>query len=180
MTPAPRRAAVVFSLILALATVLEAMTVRVTPVIADDVVMATFAAPAVFSPEVRDAVRSGLPVTFTFIAELRRTSVLWFDPTLASTEVASTVKFDTLTNTYQVSKRRGEQVLWAEQTIKEEDMRQWVTGFERVPLSAATALSEQGEYYIRVRVRDSLPRGLSLWPFGRGEVTGRAEVAPGR
>jgi hypothetical protein len=180
MARAPQRAAVVLALVVGCLTVVEAMTVRVTPVLADDTVMATFAAPAVFSPEVREAVQSGLPVTFTFVAELRRTSVMWFDPTLASTEVSSTVKFDTLTSTYQVSKRRGEQVLWAEQTPKEDDMRLWVTGFERVPLGATAAMSEQGEYYIRVRVRDSLPRGLSLWPFGRGEVSGRAEVAPGR
>ena len=87
--------------------VLSANNLRITPVVADDKVMATFAAPSVYTSEVREAVHSGMPVSLTFTAELRRASTLWFDQTLASADVASSVKFDTLTTTYQVSKLRA-------------------------------------------------------------------------
>lgn len=154
--------------------------VRVTPVLADDTVFATFAAPAVFSADVREAIQSGLPVTMTFSAELRRASTLWFDKTMAKAEVASTVRFDTLAGTWQVSKLRGGTVHWSQQTQKEGEMRQWATEFERVPLESASVLTERGDYYIRVRARDGLPRGFSLWPFGRDAISGRAEVTAGR
>lgn len=160
--------------------VAAADSIRITPVVADDKVMATFAVPSVFTSEVREAVQSGMPVTLTFTAELRRTATLWFDQTLASADVASAVKFDTLTSTYQVSKLRAGAVHWSQQTQKEEEMRLWMTEFERITLQDLRALSANGEYYIRVRARDSLPRGFSLWPFGRPEVSGRAELPAGR
>jgi hypothetical protein len=161
-------------------TVVAASSVRVTPVLADDKVMATFAAPSVFSSSVREAVQSGMGVTFTFTAELKRSSTLWFDRTLGSVDVASTVKFDTLTGAYHVSKLRGGAVHWSKQTQKEDEMRLWMTEFERVPLEDVAALNGHGEYYITVRARDNLPRGFSLWPFGRAQVSGRAELSPGR
>ncbi|MBK9241020.1 MAG: DUF4390 domain-containing protein [Acidobacteria bacterium] len=162
------------------ATVLAAADMRITPVVAEDRVYANFAASAAFSEPVREAVQSGLPVTLTYIAELRRSSTLWFDDTVAAATVASTVKFDTLTGAYQVSKLRETTVQWAEQTQDEAEMRLWVTEFERVLLSDTSRLKTSGEYYVRVRARDSLPRGFSLWPFGRGEMSGRVELPVNR
>jgi hypothetical protein len=174
------RAGWIIGAVLAAAVVVSASSLRITPVVADDKVMATFAAPSVFTAEVREAVQSGMPVMLTFTAELRRTSALWFDQTLASAAVASTVKFDTLTGTYQVSKLRAGAVHWSQQTQKEEEMRLWMTEFERITLDDLRVLSTNGEYYIRVRARDNLPRGFSLWPFGRPEVSGRAELPAAR
>jgi len=159
---------------------LAASAVRITPVLADDKVMATFAASSVFSSDVREAVQSGLSVTFTFTAELRRTTTLWFDKTIASTEVSSTVKFDMLTGIYQVSKLRGDTVHWSHQTQKEDEMRLWMTEFERVTLDDVKVLESGSEYYIRVRARDNLPRGFSLWLFGHDAVSGRVELTAGR
>ncbi len=170
----------VLAAVMVATVVVSANNLRITPVVADDKVMATFAAPSVFTSEVREAVQSGMPVTLTFTAELRRTATLWFDQTLASADVASSVKFDTLTSTYQVSKLRGGAVHWSQQTQKQDEMRLWMTEFDRITLQDLRALSANGEYYIRVRARDSLPRGFSLWPFGRPEVSGRAELPAGR
>jgi hypothetical protein len=75
-----------------------------------------------------------------------------------------------------VSKLREGSVQWAQQTQKEDEMRLWVTEFERVPLTVASRLEASGEYYVRVRARDSLPRGFSLWPWGRTEMSGRVEL----
>ncbi len=163
------------------ATVLAAQgAVRITPVLADDQVFATFAVPTVFSPDVHEAVQSGIVVTLTYSVELRRSSTLWFDRTVGGAEVASTVRFDPLTGAYQVSKLRAGTVHWSQQTQKEDEMRQWATEFERVPLESTAAMAERGDYYIRVRARDGLPRGFSLWPFGRDSITVRVEVPAGR
>jgi len=170
----------VCALVLAGTAALLAADVRITPVVAEDRVYANFAATAVFSDDVRAAVQSGLPVTLTYIAEVRRESTLWFDQTVAATTVASSVKFDMLTGAYQVSKLRDGTVHWAQHTQKEEEMRLWVTEFERVPLTDASRLAADGEYYVRVRARDSLPRGFSLWPWGRSEMSGRVELPVNR
>ena len=165
------------ALVLAAATVAAAGSdVRITPVVADDRVYANFAAPSVFSDGVRTAIQSGLPMTFTYVAEVRRTSALWFDKTVASAALASTVKFDTLTGAYQVSKSREGTVHWSQQTQVEEEMRLWVTEFERVLLTETSRLEGGSDYYVRVRARDSLPRGFSLWPWGRDEASGRVEL----
>lgn len=158
------------------AAVLMAADLRITPVVAEDRVYANFAASGAFSDGVRTAIKSGLPVTLTYVAEVRRASALWFDQTVAATTVASSVKFDMLTGAYQVSKLREGSVHWAQQTQKEDEMRLWVTEFERVPLTDASRLAASGEYYVRVRARDSLPRGFSLWPWGRTEMSGRVEL----
>jgi hypothetical protein len=162
------------------AATLSASTVRITPVFADDQVLATFAVPTVFTPGVREAVQSGIGVTLTFSAEIRKSSTLWFDKTVASADVASTVKFDMLTGAYHVSKLRGGAVQWSQQTQREEEMRLWMTEFERVLLGKFDAIAAPAEYYIRVRARDNLPRGFSLWPFGRDGVSGRVELPKGR
>ena len=156
--------------------VLMAADLRITPVVAEDRVYANFAAAAAFSGDVRTAVQSGLPVTLTYVAEIRRSSAFWFDQTVAATTVASSVKFDTLTGAYQVAKLREAKVQWAQQTQKEDEMKLWVTEFERVPLTESSRLDAKAEYYVRVRARDSLPRGFSLWPWGRGEMSGRVEL----
>jgi hypothetical protein len=166
-----------FGLMLVLyAAVLMAADVRITPVVAEDRLYANFAVSGAFSEGVRSAVQHGQPVTLTYIAEVRRASSLWFDRTVAATTVASSVKLDTLTGAYQVSKLREGSVQWAQQTQKEDEMRLWATEFERVPLTEANRLTASGEYYVRVRARDSLPRGFSLWPWGRSETTGRVEL----
>jgi hypothetical protein len=166
-----------FVLLLTAATLAAAGSeVRITPVVAESRVYANFAAPSVFSDGVRTAIQSGLPMTFTYVAELRRTSALWFDKTVASAALASTVKFDTLTGAYQVSKSRDGKVHWSQQTKVEDEMRLWVTEFERVLLTETSRLEGGGDYYVRVRARDSLPRGFSLWPWGRAETSGRVEL----
>jgi hypothetical protein len=166
--------------VLATAVVFASATVRITPVLADEQVLATFAAPTVFSADVREAVQSGISVSLEYTIALKRSSTLWFDKALASVDVASTVKFDMLTGAYHVSKVRDGAVHWSQQTQKEDDMRLWMTEFERVPLTTLAAMAEPGEYYIQVRARDTLPRGFSLWPFGRDGVSGKVEVPTGR
>src|SRR5512134_3483599 len=84
-------------LVVLCAAALVAAEVRITPVVAEDRVYANFAATAAFTEDVRSAVQSGLPVTLTYVAEVRRESTLWFDQTVAATTVASSVKFDMLT-----------------------------------------------------------------------------------
>jgi hypothetical protein len=149
--------------------------IAVTPVVADDRVLASFTTASSFAADAHEIVKSGLLLTFTFTVELRRPSAVWFDRTLASVTVASSVKFDNLTGVYQVSKLVDGHVVWSEQSKHETEVRQWMTSFDNVALIPPGPLDANGEYYVHVRMHASPKRTFSLWPFSGDTASGRAE-----
>ncbi len=154
---------------------LGANGIRVTPLVADGQVFASFTAPAAATEDTRAVMQSGLQLTFTFDVDLRRPSMIWWDPTLAQVTVASSVKFDNLTSVYQVSKLQDGQVVWSERTKDEAQVRTWMTTFERVPLPPAVPLEPNADYYVRVRLHASPKRTFSVLPWGRDDGSGRAD-----
>lgn len=162
----------------AVALAAAAGEVKVTTVVSEGRVLASFAAPSAWTADVRELVRSGLVLTFSFEVELRRPSAVWLDSTLARVRVGSSVKFDNLTGTYQLSKLRDGRVVQSEASNQEAQVREWMTAFDRVPLEAEAALELNAEYYVRVRLFCSPRRTISLWsiwPFGRDDGSGRAD-----
>jgi Domain of unknown function (DUF4390) len=162
----------------ALVLVEAAGDVKVTTVVADDGrVLASFTAYSAWTSEAREIVRSGLALTFSFDVELRRPSTIWFDSTLAHVRVASSVKYDNLTGTYQMSKLREGRVVSTDNATQEAPVREWMTFFDRVPLEPGR-LEPNAEYYVRVRLFCSPRRTVSLWsmwPFGKDDGSGRAD-----
>jgi hypothetical protein len=157
------------------AAVLLAADVRVTPLIANGQVFASFTAPDTYSADVRESVQSGLPTTLTYTVDLRQSSFIWFDRTLATASVAAAIKFDALTGSFQVTRMTDGQVLSSDRTSKEEEARKWATEFERVKLSNGDGLEPNGEYYVRVRARATPHRNFVLWPWSRDDAAGRAD-----
>jgi hypothetical protein len=160
---------------LALAVVVFAADVKVTPVVSDGKVFASFSAASAFNDGARELMKSGLLLTFTYIVELRRPSTIWFDPMLGRTTVASSVKFDSLTGLHQVSKLQEGRVIWSQQTDKESDVRAWMTAFEKVALEVSEPLEPNAEYYVRVRLQRSPRSTILFWLWGRDDGSGRAD-----
>lgn len=155
---------------------LYASDVKVTPVISDGKVFASFAAPAALSPDALEMVTSGIQLTLTFLVELRRPATLFFDRTLGASTLAASVKYDTLTHVYQVSKQQDGRVVWSDRTGQEEEMRGWVTAFEKVRLDAAgEPLEPNVDYYVQVRLRTTPRRAIVFWPFTRDDAIGRKD-----
>lgn len=156
---------------------LRAATERidVTSVVANDRVLASFSTPSSYAADAHEIVKSGLLLTFTFTVDLRRPSAIWFDHTLASITVASSVKFDNLTGVYQVSKLARNRVTWSEQSREDAEVRHWMTNFENVALTSAVPLEPNGEYYVQVRMHATPKRTFSLWPFSADTASGRAD-----
>lgn len=162
--------------LLAVATAtLVAADVRVTPLVAEGQVYASFSAADAYTAEVREAVQSGLPTTLTFYVDLRQSALIFWDRTLASVTAAAAVKYDPLRGMFQVSKMTDGQVAWSGSTDREDDVRKWSTEFERIRLSTGDTLEANGEYYVRVRVRATPRRTFFLWPWGRDDAAGRAD-----
>jgi hypothetical protein len=174
--------ALVFSLAAATATpvpdaagVALADDIRVTPLVAEGRVLASFAAPSAFSEDARVVMQSGLLLTFTYTLELRRPATIWFDRTMSVATVAAQVKFDTLTRLYQVTKQTGTTVVWSARTPDDAQVRTWMTTFERVPLDVTEPLEPNADYYVRVRLHATPKRTFSIWPWGHDDATGRAD-----
>ena len=151
--------------------------ILVTPLVSDGQVSASFNAPDALA-DTQEVIGSGLLLTFTFTVELRRASSVWFDRTLAASAVAASVKYDNLTGTYQVSRTIDDHVVRSERTRDTGLVRTWMTSFERILLAPDEPLEPNADYYVRVRLRTSPRRTLSLWPpwpFGDDDGVGRAE-----
>ena len=170
-----RRAVAATMVWVAAVVVLWAADVRVTPLVAEGRVFASFVAGESYTPDVRESVQSGLPTTLTFTVELRESAFIFFDRTISAVTVASSIKYDTLTRAFQVSKMTGGQVFSSENTSNEDEARKWATEFDRVSLSSGENLEPNGEYYVRVRMRATPRRSFTLWPWGRDDADGRAD-----
>jgi Domain of unknown function (DUF4390) len=162
---------------LALAAVVSADAVapdlRVTPIERDGQVLVSFDLNDGFTPDVRDAIQSGLSTSFSYEVELRRGAPL-FDRTLAAVSIIATVHFDNLTRRYQMSRSLDGRVEDARPTDDQDSVRGWMTHFERVPLSMTSALEANTEYYVRVRAHTRPHSGWFFWPWG-GTALGLAK-----
>jgi len=147
--------------------------IRVTPIARDGQVVVSFDLSDGFTPEVRDAIQSGLSTTFSYDVDLRRGATL-FDRTMASVTISATVRFDNLTRRYQMSRMVDGRVEDARPTEVQEAVRNWMTHFERIPLSTTAALEANGEYYVRVRAHTRPHNAWFFWPWG-GAVLGQAK-----
>lgn len=151
----------------------SAEEIRVTPIVAEGTVAASFAAGGAIDAAAREMVQSGLVVTFTFVVDLKRPSI-WWDRTIASQTVSSTIKFDNLTGTYHVSRIEGGHVTWSERTKDFAEARVQMTSFARVLLADNGDLEPNAEYYVEVRMRASPRRTFPLWPWGHDDSIGRS------
>jgi hypothetical protein len=142
--------------------------VRVTPLMKDGRVLVSFRFSEPFGEDLRAAIHSGLPITFVYDIELKRSSSLWLDRTIAAATVMATVRYDNLTRRYYVTRKEDGRIERADTVEREEDAREWLTSFEKLSLFSSAALERNAEYLLRIRARTT-PRNASfVWPWERG------------
>jgi len=169
-----RRLALLLAFIVVPASI-QAQTIQVTPLTRDDRVLVTFRLNDVFTDEVIGAIHSGMTITFTYDVELRRGAALWIDRSMASSRVAASVRYDNLTRRYHVERRWDGRMDKVEVLEREEDVRDWLTNFDKLPLFSNTTLEPNAEYYLRVRAKKT-PRNASfVWPWQGSDVAGLAK-----
>ena len=154
--------------------VYAADVVRVMPLVRDSRVFVSFELADGFTPEILEAIHSGLPTTFTYDVELRRGVPFWMDRTLASATIAASVRFDNLTRRHQLSRSLDGRMEESRVTEDEDDVRRFMTRFERVPLFRTADLEANVEYYVRVRARTRPRDAWFFWPWDRGAASGNA------
>jgi len=150
------------------ALVYAAEGVRIVPLVRDDSVLVSFELTDGYTPEVRDAVHSGLKTTFTYTVELRQDVPAWVDRTIATSVITNTVQYDNLTRRSTLTRTLDGHVESTEMTEDEAVMQQWMTTFQKMPLFRTAELETNREYYVRVRATARPTNGSMLWPWGSG------------
>jgi hypothetical protein len=152
----------------------QAETLRVRPLVKDGQVLVSFNLNGGLTDEMKAVVQSGLRTVFTYTVELKMRQAAFFDRTVATAIVSTSVDYDNLTRRHTISQSRNGRV---EQSIVVEDpvqVAQLVTNFDRLALFDTKLLQPNRDYYIIVRA-DARPRSnASLWPFS-GTASGLAK-----
>jgi Domain of unknown function (DUF4390) len=162
------------ALVVLTVAVCGAQSVQVTPLAKDGKILVTLRMNDAFPEEVRAAMHSGLRVTFVYDIELKRSTALWMDRTIAAASVHATVEYDILTRRYLATRREDGRIDRAETIEREDAARVWLTEFEKLPLFSLASLEENETYYLRVRAHTT-PRNASfVWPW-EGGIAGTAK-----
>jgi len=159
---------VTFALALSAVTAVFAEGVRIIPLVRDDAVLVSFELTDGYTPEVKDAVHSGLKTTFTYTVELRQDVPAWVDRTIATSVITNSVQYDNLTRRATLTRTLDGHVDSVETTEDEAVIRQWMTTFQKMPLFKTGELEQNREYYVRVRATARPTNGSMLWPWGTG------------
>jgi len=151
-------------------------TLQVVPLPRDGEVLVSFKLDETLTEEIRQKMQSGLTIKFVYKVDLRRTSAVWFDRTIASATVAATVRYDTLTRLYHVSRTRDGRTEWADTTAREDLAWSTLTrDFARLSLFRGASLEPNAEYYVRVRANASPRNAAFVWPFQGDDAMGFAK-----
>jgi len=154
----------------------DGQILQVAPLARGSEVLVSFKLAQEPNEEIRNAIHSGLTVSLVYKVDLRRSSAVWFDRTIASTVVTATVRFDNLTRKYDVRRAVDGRIDKADSKDREDEAWAWLTDqFERMPLFRSESLEVNAEYYVRIRAHTT-PRIMSfVWPWQADDVVGLAK-----
>ena len=160
----------VLALILAVSavTAFAAEGLRIIPLVRDEAVLVSFELTDGYTPEVKEAIHSGLKTTFTYTVELRQDVPAWVDRTIGTSVITNSVQYDNLTRRATLTRTLDGHVESVQTTEDEAVIKQWMTTFQKMPLFKTAELEPNREYYVRVRATARPSNGSMLWPWGNG------------
>ena len=171
------RAWITAALLLAATVTVWARDIRINPVPTEGKVLVSFTARDAWTLSVREALKTGTQMMFTFDVELRKPGAIrLFDSVLARSTVTTTARFSTLSGEFQVQRLRQGTIVDSTRVRRETDVRDWLTTIDQVSLDPVAPLEPNVEYAVHVDLTIS-PRldfsMWSLWPFARSDQAGR-------
>jgi hypothetical protein len=126
-----------------------------------------------FKKEMIEAIRNGIPTTFSFFIRLETDGPLWFEKTLARRQVNHTIKYNNLKNEFVVERS------WDDNkpitTDSFEQARDLMTEIKSLKITSLSALEKGRRYQVRAKAeldKVTLPFNLhyiffftELWDF---------------
>jgi hypothetical protein len=126
-----------------------------------------------FTAQMKEAILSGVPTTFSFFIHLFTARNFWFDKEIADLEVTHTIKYDNLKKEFDV--RRSWEQNKSKTTKSFTEARKWMTEIDSLSIIALNRLEKGAQYQLRAKAELSeytLPFYLhyvlffvSLWDF---------------
>lgn len=99
---------------------------------------------------VQEAISSGIPATFSYEIEIWIKNRLWTDKSVDVEAIDRVVRFNSLTNEYQVTETSSS-TAWERTSKSLEEVKEWVTRVESFPLAKLSELAPDTTYYVRAR-----------------------------
>jgi Domain of unknown function (DUF4390) len=103
-----------------------------------------------FNEKIREAIESGVPMTFTYEIELLKQSSAFGDEVVSKNKVTHTTQYDTLKKTYQFSSQ-GKSVNRKVTTKDTKKYQQLMLTLNDIPLAHVFKLDPEEKYYARVK-----------------------------
>ncbi len=126
-----------------------------------------------FREEMKKAISSGVPSTFSFFAKLNRVRSFWFDKDIADLEVTHTIIYDNLKKEFTVTRSWKDNN--PEVTKSFDEAKKWMTEIDSLKIIPLNRLEKGEQYQLRVKAevsKKTLPLYLhyilffvSLWDF---------------
>jgi len=144
--------------------------VDLVPLVRKHAIRVSFAMRDAFSPDVEQAVASGLQVNFDYEVQLKKVRTLWLNQKLVSRRIRTTVVYDNLTKRHKLTREIDGQIVATEVVSDPEVMRRFMTRFENLELFDVALLEPNSEYYLRVKgvVKERNFFLFIPWDFGSG------------
>jgi hypothetical protein len=152
----------VLAVVLAVGAVVRAATaIRIVPIVRDQAVVINVELTDGYTPEVREAIASGLRTTFTYDVDVRMVVPAWVDRTVATRVIGMSDHYDNLRRRHSLSRMIDGRVEEAIETDDEEVVRKWLTSLSGLAVCPTSKLDPNRDYYVRISA-SVRPPGTSL------------------
>jgi hypothetical protein len=138
-----------------------ATTIRIVPIVRNQSVVITVELTDGYTPEVREAIASGLRTTFTYNVDVRMVVPAWVDRTVATRVIGMSDYYDNLTRRHNLSRMIDGRVEEALVTDDEEIVKKWLTSLNGLAVCPTSKLDANRDYYVRISA-SVRPPGASL------------------
>lgn len=130
--------------------------------IRDKKIFVTFRMAEAFNEEIEKTIASGLPVSFRYEVQLKRVRAIWLNQRVETRRITNTVTYDNITKRYTLSRDIDGGIVATEVVADRNDMAEFMTAIDNVPLFEVGSLEPNADYYLRVK---GLVKERSLFLF---------------
>jgi hypothetical protein len=110
---------------------------------------ASFIVKDAFTEDIEEAIKSGVPTSFTFLIQLEAVRGLWFDKNVERWEFKHTVKYDTLKEEYEITLEESDELVTRTKDLGE--MKRLMTTGESIRLTTSRPLKNGKEYRLSIK-----------------------------